>query len=135
MSETYELNSLSLLQSSTNVVDEPILDVVNTELKKIITAVTMSPGKSGSLNINIKVSSKQNEPNMLIIETDVKNIKIPVPDIKPTIAFAIGNGEASIYNPQQMQMFGDAKQVDQDTGEIKPVETDDSNIKPIGAKK
>ena len=131
MHEEYKLDALTVLKSARNLANEFILQQVDSEFKRIIKAMRKSPGKGGSLNIQIKIAPTSSDAEMIAFDVEVKNIKIPAVQTKPIMAYTTKDGLASINNPAQVEMFGDAKHVDIDTGEIIPVSSVSKKITPI----
>ena len=137
MHEIYDLNALTILKTAKNLAGEFVLIDVDNQIQMVIRAMRKSPGKGGSLNININmVPASKSSADMIAFIVEVKNIKAPSVAPSPIMAFTSKDGKTSINNPTQVEMFGDAKAVDMETGEITEIDSDNDNkITPIGSKK
>jgi len=129
-----EMNGLKILQQATAKDGTPVLDDLAKQLRKVVKAMRRSPGKGGSLSVFFKLTPHTDDAELISIDADVRNVKIPAVDAKPIFAFADIDGALFDRDPKQNDMF-DTKTIDEDTGEVKNISQAEQKIKLLGGSK
>lgn len=128
------ISGLDILQQATAKDGTPVLDDLAKQLKKIVRGMRRSPGKGGSLSVFFKLTPHTDDAELISIDADVRNVKIPAVDARPIFAFADINGALFDRDPKQPDLF-DAKNIDEETGEIKSISTETNKVKLLGDNK
>jgi hypothetical protein len=130
-----EINGLHILKSAKKQDGQFVLEELDEKIAEIILAIRKNPQKGGSLNIQMKFEPQTDDAEMIITTVDITNVKKPNIPPRAVLTYTTKSGKLSSKDPNQGELFDNAKDIDTETGEIRSISDAFKNMNNKGDKK